>query len=246
MTTVFVTSSGTNIGKTFVMQRLIAELALAGRRVRALKPIASGFDTARPEGSDSALLLRAQGLDVTTTTLDAVSPWRFAAPLSPDMAAAREHRSIPFDSLLAACRTVSDGSDVTLIEGVGGVMVPLDSQRTVLDWIAALGAPTLLVVGSYLGTLSHSLTAVTALQQRGIAIAGIVVSESEEQPVPAAETAATLACFVGPIPLRVLPRAAPVPLLPLLEPYLAQEVAAGSAASLLGGSSRPLGGTRSR
>ena len=221
MTTVFVTSSGTNIGKTFVMLRLIAELLAAGRRVRALKPIASGFDAARPEGSDTALLVRAQGLDVTAASLAAASPWRFAAPLSPDMAAALEHRSIPFDALLAACRAGADGSDVTLIEGVGGVMVPLDSERTVLDWIAALGTPTLLVVGSYLGTLSHSLTAVAALRQRGIAIAGIVVSESESQPVSAAETAATLARFVGSIPLRVLPRAAPVPLLPLLEDYLA-------------------------
>jgi dethiobiotin synthetase len=230
MTTIFVTSSGTNIGKTFVMLRLIAELTLAGRHVRALKPIASGFDTVRPEGSDTALLLSAQGLDVTPTTLDTVSPWRFAAPLSPDMAAAREQRSIPFDALLAACRATGDDSDVTLIEGVGGVMVPLDSQHTVLDWIAAVAAPTLLVVGSYLGTLSHSLTAVTALQQRGITVAGIVVSESEDQPVPAAETAAALARFVGPIPLRVLPRAAPAPpvgdfqgspLLPLLERYLA-------------------------
>jgi dethiobiotin synthetase len=221
MTTVFVTSSGTNIGKTFVMLRLIAELRAAGRRVRALKPIASGFDAARPEASDTALLVRAQGLEITATSLAAASPWRFAAPLSPDMAAAREHRSIPFDALLEACRAAADGSDVTLIEGVGGVMVPLDSERTVRDWIAALGTPTLLVVGSYLGTLSHSLTAVAALRQRGIAIAGIVVSESEAQPVSAAETAATLARFVGAIPLRVLPRAAPVPLLPLLEGYLA-------------------------
>jgi dethiobiotin synthetase len=99
-------------------------------------------------------------------------------------------------------------------------MVPLDAEHTVLDWIAALGAPALLVVGSYLGTLSHSLTAAGALRARGVTIAGIVVSESEVEPVPAAETAATLARFVAPVPLLVLPRAAPVPLLPLVEPYL--------------------------
>jgi dethiobiotin synthetase len=225
MTTLFVTSSGTGIGKTFVTLRLIAELTAAGRRVRALKPVASGFDAANPEGSDTALLLRAQGLEVTSAALDAVSPWRFAAPLSPDMAAARERRSIPFDALLAACRaTEADG--VTLIEGIGGVMVPLDAEHTVLDWIAALGAPALLVVGSYLGTLSHSLTAVAALRQRGVTLAGVVVSESEEQPVPAAETVTTLARFVGPTPVRLLPRATTfggyeaAALKPLLDGYL--------------------------
>ena len=209
MKTIFVTSSGTDIGKTFVMLRLVAELKSAGRRVLALKPVASGFDAAHADTSDTMLLLRAQGLD--PANLDAVIPWRLAAPLSPDMASAREERSIPFDALVATCRAAGER---------GGVMVPLDGEHTVLDWIVALGAPTLLVVGSYLGTLSHSLTAVTALRQRGVTVAGIVVSESEVQPVPADETAATLARFVAPTPVRVLPRAAPVPLLPLVDPYL--------------------------
>ena len=109
---------------------------------------------------------------------------------------------------------------MTLIEGIGGVMVPLDAKHTVVDWIAALDAPALLVVGSYLGTLSHSLTAAAVLRERAVTIAGVVVSESEEQPVPATETAETLARFVAPVPLRVLPRAAPAPLLPLVEPHL--------------------------
>src|SRR5262245_27719286 len=220
MTTLFVTSSGTGIGKTFVTLKLIAELKAAGRRVRALKPVASGFDAARPTDGDTGELLRALALEPTAANLDAVSPWRFAAPLSPDMAAARERRAIPFDALVAHCRAAARSGEVTLIEGVGGVMVPLDAEHTVLDWIAALGAPALLVVGSYLGTLSHSLTAATALRARGVTIAGVVVSESEEQPVPAPETAATLARFIAPVPVCVLPRAAPVPLLPLLERYL--------------------------
>lgn len=218
MTAVFVTASGTGVGKTFVTRALVAELTAAHRPVRALKPIASGFDAANPEGSDSYLLLQAQGLAVTPQNLDAVSPWRFAAPLSPDMAAAREDRSIPFDDLVAHCRAVSDNDGVTLIEGVGGVMVPLDSKHTVLDWIAALGAPALLVVGSYLGTLSHSLTAAAALHQRGVPLLGVVVSESEAQPVPAEETAATLARFLAGTRVRVLRRGRLAPLLPLLEP----------------------------
>jgi dethiobiotin synthetase len=220
MTTIFVTSSGTDIGKTFVTVKLVAELNAAGYRVQALKPVASGFDGASSDGSDTVSLLHAQGLDVTTANLDAVSPWRFTAALSPDMAAAREKRGIPFDALVAWCRTMSERTDVTLIEGIGGVMVPLDEGHTVLDWIAALGAPALLVVGSYLGTLSHSLTAVAALRQRGVTVAGIVVSESTQQPVAAAETAATLARFVAPLPIQVLARASSTPLLPILAHHL--------------------------
>lgn len=220
MTTVFVTSSGTDIGKTFVTLQLVAELQASQRRVQALKPVASGFDAADPVASDTAALLRAQALDATPNNLDAISPWRFAAPLSPDMAAAREQRSIPFDALVSWCKSAAERADVTLIEGIGGVMVPLDASHTVLDWIAALEAPALLVVGSYLGTLSHSLTAAAALRQRGIDLAGIVVSESAQQPVAAAETAAVLARFVSRAAVRVLPRAAPASLLPLLERYL--------------------------
>ncbi len=220
MTTIFVTSSGTDIGKTFVTVKLITELKAAGRRAFALKPVASGFDGSSSDGSDTVALLRAQGLDVTSANLDAVSPWRFRAALSPDMAAAREQRSIPFDTLVAWCRAASQRSDVTLIEGIGGVMVPLDERHTVLDWIAALRAPTLLVVGSYLGTLSHTLTAVAALRQRSVTVAGIVVSESAQQPVATNETAATLARFVAPVPIHVLARESSPPLLPLLDPYL--------------------------
>jgi dethiobiotin synthetase len=223
MTTLFVTASGTDVGKTFVMLRLIDELTAAGYRVRALKPVASGFDAVNPAASDTGALLRAQGLDLSAANLDAVSPWRFAAPLSPDMAAARERRQVPFDGLADFCRTPSD-ADVTLIEGIGGVMVPLDDTHTVLDWLVAVDAPALLVVGSYLGTLSHSLTAAAALRARGARTAGVIVSESAEQPAPAVETARVLARFLEPTTVQVLPRhAAPdamPPLLPLLAPYL--------------------------
>jgi dethiobiotin synthetase len=219
MSTLFVTASGTDVGKTFVTLKLIAELTTAGYRVCALKPVASGFDAAAVGDSDTGKLLRAQGLAPTAANLDAVSPWRFAAPLSPDMAAAREGRTIPFGALVEFCRAPRD-ADIVIVEGIGGVMVPLDAEHTVLDWVAAVRAPALLVVGSYLGTLSHSLTAALALRSRGIRTLGAVVSESAEQPAPVAETAAALARFVQPTPVRIVPRNArsgDAPLLPLLD-----------------------------
>lgn len=218
MTTLFVTASGTDVGKTFVMLQLVAELRAAGRRVHALKPVASGFDATRPADSDTGLLVQTQGLPLDAHSLDAVSPWRFAAPLSPDMAAARERRAVPFAALVDFCRAARD-ADVTLIEGIGGVMVPLDETHTVLDWIAAVGAPALLVVGSYLGTLSHTLTAAAALGSRGVPIAAIVVSESLEQPAPVAETAAVLRRFVA-APVHIVTRGGTAALLPLLAPLL--------------------------
>lgn len=157
----------------------------------------SGFTSDDFAESDTALLLDALGRDPTPEAISAMSPWRFTAPLSPDMAAARESRAIDFDALVAFCRdAASTFPGLTLIEGVGGVMVPLTDNRTVIDWIAELEMPAVLVVGSYLGTLSHSLTAAETLAQRGIPLKAIVVSESEDSPVAFTETRETLARFL--------------------------------------------------
>ena len=93
-----------------------------------------------------------------------------------------------------------------LVEGVGGAMVPLDAKHTVRDWIAALGLPALLTTGSYLGTISHTLTAAEALLSRGVDIAAIVVSESEISPVPPEETAAAIGRFLPDIAVHIIPR----------------------------------------
>ena len=92
-------------------------------------------------------------------------------------------------------------------------MVPLDERHTVLDWIAALGAPALVVAGSYLGTISHTLTTLAAIRARGVAVAGLVISESPESPVPLAETAETINRHGGPVPTVLVPRlpAGPAP-----------------------------------
>ncbi|HEX6996622.1 MAG TPA: dethiobiotin synthase [Gammaproteobacteria bacterium] len=205
MSLLFVTGSGTEVGKTHVTALLTRQLRRIGRTVEALKPVATGFDPARPADSDPGRLLLAGGVEPSLERIAAVSPWRFTAPLSPDMAADREGRAIDFRALVAFCARRRD-ADVTLIEGIGGVMVPLDAEHTVRDWIAAVGAPALLVTGSYLGTLSHTLTAVEALRRGGCTLAGIVVSESAEQPVPADETAAVIARFAAPTPVRLVRR----------------------------------------
>lgn len=206
----FITASGTEIGKTLVTCILARQLQANGRKVRVLKPVMSGYDEANAAESDAGRLLASIGRDITPEAVAEISPWRFAAPLSPDMAAAREGRTIAFDALVDFCRREIARADtddaVILIEGIGGAMVPLTEDRTVLDWIAALPLPAILVTGSYLGSISHTLTALSALSVRGRGAASVVVSESSENPVPAEETVAVIARFAHPVPVHLVPR----------------------------------------
>jgi len=203
----FVTSTGTDIGKTFVTAGLIRYLRESNQPVAALKPVVSGYDSSVVETSDPAVLLTAMGRRVTADEIAQIAPWRFRAPLSPDLAAAHEGRNIDFDKLIAFSRTAIEATTGLLfIEGVGGIMVPLDSRRTVLDWMATLQIPLLLVVGGYLGTISHTLTALDVLAQRKLTIAAIVVSESARDAVELDETVASIARFAGGVEVVGLPR----------------------------------------
>jgi dethiobiotin synthetase len=206
MSGLFVTSTGTGIGKTLVATLLIGRLREQGRAVAALKPVITGFDPAEAAASDTGLLLAALGRAVTAENVAAISPWRFAAPLSPDMAASREGATLSAAAIAAFCRDADRPGQVTLAEGIGGAMAPLGGRETLLDAMAALGWPAVLVTGSYLGTLSHTLTAARALAGAGVNLAGVAISESPESPVPPAETAAALSRYVGAAPVIVLPR----------------------------------------
>jgi dethiobiotin synthetase len=203
----FVTSTGTDIGKTFVTAGLIRYLRESNQPVGALKPVVSGYDSSVVETSDPAVLLSALGRQITADEVDRIAPWRFRAPLSPDLAAAREGRSVDFDKLISFSRSAIDAATGPLfIEGVGGIMVPLDARRTVLDWMAALNIPVLLVVGGYLGTISHTLTALDVLAQRKLTIAAIVVSESVRDTVALEDTVESITRFAGAVGVVGLPR----------------------------------------
>ena len=128
----------------------------------------------------------------TATSIAGIAPWRFAAPLSPDMAARTEDRTIDYGSVLRFCRdALADPVPSILIEGVGGVCVPLNDTHTMLDLITALGLPAVLVAGSYLGTLSHTLTALAVLRARAIRCL-VVVNQSPEPSPDLLQTAATI------------------------------------------------------
>ena len=207
MNAYFVTSTGTDIGKTFVTAGLVRHFRRLHKKVRALKPIVSGFDIATSAVSDPGVLLDALGEPVSVEALKRISPWQFAAALSPDMAAAREGREIAFADLVAFCRSAMENDGDTLfIEGVGGIMVPLDRDHTVLDWATALGLRLIVVTGSYLGTISHTLTALDVIARTGLKVAALVVNESGDGAVPVEETIATLRRFTGQMPVATIPR----------------------------------------
>ena len=204
MSAIFVTGTGTDVGKTFLSAALIRHWRAAGHAVAAFKPVVSGFDPAAAAASDPGVLLAALGRPVAD--IEALSPWRFAAPLSPDIAAAREGRTLDFDAIVAFSRQAARSAGRVLIEGVGGVMVPLDDRHTVLDWMSALRLPVLLVAGSYLGTISHTLTALRVLAQRNLEIAAVAVSESVTPGAPLDETVKTIARFADMIEVVGVPR----------------------------------------
>jgi dethiobiotin synthetase len=197
---IFITATGTDVGKTFVAASLIGHFRQMGRHVEAIKPVASGFDPAQAANSDPAVLLKALGLPVTAEGIERIAPWRFRAPLSPDLAARREGRSINVDDVIAFCRSaIEQRRDMLVIEGVGGVMVPLDGERTILDVMMALHLPLILVTGSYLGTISHTLTALDSLYRRDLDVLAVIVSESAVSTVPLEDTVAAIARFADPV-----------------------------------------------
>jgi dethiobiotin synthetase len=206
MSCYFVTATGTDIGKTYVTAGIIRAARESSRRFAAIKPLLSGFDPEQLAGSDTAILLAAMGKQPTLANIAAITPWRYLAPLSPDIAAAREHRRIDFNALVGFCEAAIAASPETLlIEGVGGVAVPLDSSHLVADWVSALRMPAILVAGTYLGTISHTITAAETLATRGVAITAIVLSESPDAPMAPKETAESLKHYL-PIPVHIIPR----------------------------------------
>jgi len=215
----FIAGTGTDVGKTYVTATLIQTLISHGRTVEALKPVVSGFDPAAPEASDPAVLLAALGRAATAEALAEVSPWRFREPLSPPIAARREGKVIDGDEVADLCRDrVRQAHDrLLVVESAGGIMSPLSEKTTMLDLAAALALPVILVAGSYLGTVSHTLTALAAMTARKITPLAVVVSESEGAP-PLNETAEALRAFIADAPVLVVPRGAgaPIQLLVLL------------------------------
>ena len=200
MTAIFITATGPDVGRTLVVASLIRHFRQSGRAVDAIKPIVSGYDPAQAAASETGMLVSALGLPFTPESIDRISPWRFRAALSPDLAARQEGRSIDVAGVVAYCQSAIDRRrDILLIDGIGGIMAPLDETRTILDVMMALRLPLILVTGSYPGTISHTLTALDSLFRRDINVLATIVSETPGSGTPLDEVVATIARFAAPV-----------------------------------------------
>lgn len=200
MTAIFITATGTEVGKTFVVAALIRHLRQLGHAVDAIKPIVSGYDPAQAASGDLGVLLAALGQPFSPEAVERISPWRFRATGTPDLAARREGRSINVDRVVAFCQNaVERRRDILLIDGVGGIMVPLDENRTILDVMMALRLPLILITGSYFGTITHTLTALNSLYRRDMNVLATIVNETAGSGMPLDEVVETIARFTEPV-----------------------------------------------
>lgn len=204
----FVTGTGTGIGKTFVTTALCQQLKEQRKDVFAIKPVLSGWNT-NPETNDTLQILDALSLPPTPEHIDRVTPWRYLTPLAPNMAAAKEGKTVPYADIVAFCRRsveqYGQGEQYLFIEGAGGVMSPLSHDKTFLDLMKELAIPVILVAGSYLGSISHTLTAVEALHGHQLLIKHVIISESLESGPPLSDMDETLSRFLH-RPIVYLPR----------------------------------------
>lgn len=191
----FITSTGTGIGKTIVTCSLIRQLRSVGENVSAVKPLISGWGN-DVNSNDTLQILTSLGLPLSEENINKISPWRFIAPLAATMAAKKENKEINYSEVLDFCRK-QFGSGNLFIEGAGGVMAPIAERKTCLDLIADLEIPVILVVGSYLGTISHTLTAIRSMDAYGARIHSIIINESENCQIPLEETINELRKFTS-------------------------------------------------
>ncbi|MBA4227526.1 MAG: dethiobiotin synthase [Hyphomonas sp.] len=175
----FVTATGTDIGKTYVSTRLIEAWRNRGMRAEATKPLMSGFAEDALEQSDAGRLLVAMGRGVTPASVSEICLHRLAPPLAPNVAMRQAGIAQSYSEIRGFVdrRLAVGAADVHLVEGAGGVMSPLTDDTLQIDLMADLRLKVILVTAPYLGSISHTLTAMDALRARGLEIAALVVSQ---------------------------------------------------------------------
>ena len=198
---IFITATDTGAGKTHVTSHLVRQLLARGIRAKAIKPVASGLD-AEGRNDDIAALLTAQGL----TDADAVNLYRFPVPASPHIAAEAAGNRIDPARLVDWCRAQAADRDVCLIEGIGGLMVPLTNDFLVCDWIAAMPeAEVWLVAGARLGAINHTLLTLSKLQAMGRPAARIILNDAGDNPEALQHLHRTISALAIPDTLLTLP-----------------------------------------
>ena len=200
MSVLFITGTDTGVGKTFVACALATALRARGRRVAVLKPVETGVER-EPE---DALRLREAADD--DATLDDICPYRLRAPLAPAVAARLEGTTIDVERIATLITRRAATADVLLVEGAGGLCVPLTTHTTYCELAARLGLPLLIVAANRLGTVNHCALTTRVAAAAGLSIRGFVLSHPTPTTDLSADTnAATIAALTGLRSWGVLP-----------------------------------------
>lgn len=169
MRSLLVTGTDTDVGKTFVAAGLAAALRRRGVDVGVMKPVATG------SSDDARVLMAASG---SGDPLDLVNPIHLKAPLSPHLAAKREGTRVDLRRIDRAFQLLVSRHDLIIVEGAGGLLVPIREGFTFADLAKRLRLPLLVVARDTLGTINHTSLTVEAARARGLKILGIVVNRS--------------------------------------------------------------------
>jgi len=174
---VFVTGTGTEVGKTVIAAVIAHTLAAEGKRVAVFKPAITGLEV---EGeTDHALLRRASG---SSQSDEEIAPYRYGPPASPHLAAALAGEEIDPVHLRQSARQAAAHADALVCEGVGGLLVPLSPSYLVRDLAADLGYPLAIVASPGLGTINHTLLTLECARAAGLEVAAVVLNPWPETP----------------------------------------------------------------
>jgi len=177
--TLFVTGTDTSVGKTYVCARLLEFLKKKGIQAGYQKWVATGADAGMPE--DLALCLSAAGIVPSPELVQKQVPFRFRFPASPHLAAEIENREVDPKVIIENYVNLAAKYEWLIVEGIGGIMVPMRRDLLLVDLLARLQPRTLVVARSGLGTLNHTLLTLEALRKRQISVLGVVFSDAKEQ-----------------------------------------------------------------
>jgi dethiobiotin synthetase len=198
---VFVTGTGTEVGKTVVAAAIARTLAAAGREVAVFKPAVTGLD--EPGEADHALLRRAAD---SAQSDEQIAPYRYGPPASPHLAAALAGEEIDPARLRAAAEEAGRGADALVCEGVGGLLVPLSPGYLVRDLAVDLGLPLAIAAPPGLGTINHTLLTIEAARSAGLEVAMVVLTPWPRSPTPVEESNRKTIAELGRVRVGTLPR----------------------------------------
>jgi dethiobiotin synthetase len=198
---VFVTGTGTEVGKTVVAAAIAHTLAEEGKRVAIFKPAVTGLENDEGE-PDHALLRRAAGSEQNDAE---IAPYRYGPPMSPHLAADLAGEEIQRGHLLDAARAAATGSEALVCEGVGGLLVPLGADYLVRDFATDLGLPLAIAASPGLGTINHTLLTIEAARSAGLEVAAVVLTPWPEKPNRIEESNRQTIAVLGEVEVETLP-----------------------------------------